>query len=441
MNPASGGNTPATATLHADVAVIGGGVVGHGIAWEARRSGRSVVLIDESPGTGASWAAAGMLAPVSELHYQEEELLELMLESSALWPAFAGALADGGRDTGYLPTPTLAVGADPADRRALMDLREVQRASGLVVEPLTVREARSREPLLSPGISCALDIPADHQVDPRRLVASLAAALAEHTPGSLTAVTGARQGYAVREHAAGLLWDRAGVCGVRLTGGGTVRAAETVVANGLGAGSLEGLPEGLRLPLRPVYGDILRLRIPERLRPLLTATVRGMVRGAPVYLVPRRDGTVVIGATQREDDLSGPSAGGVYQLLRDAQSLVPAVAELELLESTARARPGTPDNAPLLGRVPIGSVPTGRAPSGSGSGSATAVAGLIVATGFFRHGVLLTPAAAVICRELMDGFEDGRWDAFRPGRFSPELSASGSAPAGTVTFDQNKEPA
>jgi len=209
-----------------------------------------------------------------------------------------------------------------------------------------------------------------------------------------------------------------------------------VVANGLGAGSLEGLPEGLRLPLRPVYGDILRLRIPEHLRPLLTATVRGMVRGAPVYLVPRRDGTVVIGATQREDDLSGTSAGGVYQLLRDAQSLVPAVAELELLESTARARPGTPDNAPLLGRVP-----TGRVPSGSGSGSGTAVAGLIVATGFFRHGVLLTPAAAVICRELMDGFEDGRWDAFRPGRFSPELSASGSPTPGTVTFDQNKEPA
>jgi glycine oxidase len=452
MNPGSGGITAATATLHADVTVIGGGVVGHGIAWEARRSGRSVVLIDEAPGTGASWAAAGMLAPVSELHYQEEELLELMLDSSARWPAFAAALADGGRDTGYLPTPTLAVGADPADRRALMDLREVQRASGLVVEPLTIREARSREPLLSPGISCALDIPADHQVDPRRLVESLAAALAEHTPGSGTAVAGAWKGYAVREHAAGLLWDNEGVCGVRLTGGGTVLAGETVVANGLAAGSLDALPEGLRLPLRPVYGDILRLRVPERLRPLLTATVRGMVRGVPVYVVPRRDGTVVIGATQREDDLSGPSAGGVYQLLRDAQSLVPAVAELELLETTARARPGTPDNAPLLGRVPAG-----RAPSGAGR----SVAGLIVATGFFRHGVLLTPAAAAVCRELMEGVEDARWAAFRPGRFSPELSASGAAAvsagkphsagnpssagdpysSGTVTFDQDKEPA
>jgi glycine oxidase len=288
-------------------------------------------------------------------------------------------------------------------------------------------------------------------VDPRRLVESLATALAEHTPGSRTAVAGAWKGYAVREHAAGLLWDGAGVCGVRLTGGGTVMATETVVANGLAAGSLDGLPEGLRLPLRPVYGDILGLRVPERLRPLLTATVRGMVRGVPVYVVPRRDGTVVIGATQREDDLSGPSAGGVYQLLRDAQALVPAVAELELLESTARARPGTPDNAPLLGRVPSGRAASGRSLAGAGR----SVAGLIIATGFFRHGVLLTPAAAAICRELMDGVEDGRWDAFLPGRFSPTLSASGAAAvsagtpfssvkpysAGTVTFDQNKETA
>ena len=82
------------------------------------------------------------------------------------------------------------------------------------------------------------------------------------------------------------------------------------MANGLGAGSLEGLPEGLKLPLRPVYGDILRLRVPERLRPLLTATVRGMVRGVPVYLVPRQDGTVVIGATQREDGGPAPAQAG-----------------------------------------------------------------------------------------------------------------------------------
>src|SRR6478752_6017433 len=184
-----------------DVAVIGGGVIGHGIAWEARRSGRSVALIDDAPGSGASWAAAGMLAPVSELHYQEEGLLALMLEAARLWP-------------------------------------------GLAVKPLTVREARAREPLLSPGISCAFDIPADHQVDPRRLLARIDTLLA--ADGRFTAVT---------RRAAGLLWDGGRVAGVGLEGGGELRAGETIVANGLGAAELQGLPEGLALPLRPVYGD------------------------------------------------------------------------------------------------------------------------------------------------------------------------------------------
>jgi glycine oxidase len=419
-------------TLKADVAVIGGGVIGHSIAWEAKRSGRSVVVIDDAPGSGASWAAAGMLAPVSELHYQEEDLLELMLEASARWPGFAADLTEAaGTNPGYLTTPTLTVGADAADRQALLDLRAVQQANGLTVEPLTIREARRREPLLGPGIACALDTPADHQVDPRLLVACLRQVLARHTGGTGSSgsyVAGAAEGYAVPDRAAGVLWRDGAVAGVRLTGGGTVLAGETVVANGLHAAELNGLPLNLHLPLRPVHGDILRLAVPSHLQPLVTSTVRGLVRGVPVYIVPRQDGTVVIGATQREDALgrdSGStagavSAGGVYQLLRDAQVLVPAVAELELLECTARARPGTPDNAPLLGRVPLAGGGAGAQSGHTGPGAAEPrhVEGLIIATGFFRHGVLLAPAAAAICRDLLDGAEDARWAVFNPCRFS-----------------------
>ncbi|SEP62207.1 FAD-dependent oxidoreductase [Arthrobacter sp. OV608] len=437
-------STPAGSTIQADVAVIGGGVIGHGIAWEAQRSGRSVVLIDDAPGSGASWAAAGMLAPVSELHYQEEGLLELMLDSSTRWPDFvAGLRAASGADPGYITTPTLAVGADAADRRALMDLRAVQQANGLTVEPLTVREARQREPLLSPAIACALDTPADHQVDPRLLVDCLRRALAGQgscrvkgtrdegangrTGGGSTAVAGAVDGYSVPDKARGLLWQDGAVAGLRLAGGGTVLARETVVANGLHAAELESLPEGLHLPLRPVYGDILRLAVPRHLQPLVTSTVRGLVRGVPVYIVPRRDGTVVIGATQREDapaTAHAVSAGGVYQLLRDAQVLVPAVAELELLECTARARPGTPDNAPLLGRVPT---------THGIAGQAGHVPGLIVATGFFRHGVHLTPAAAAICRDLLDGREDPRWAPFNPARFNATPAATTLFPTGRLS--------
>ncbi|OFI40091.1 glycine oxidase ThiO [Arthrobacter sp. SW1] len=400
---------PRTPAVTADVAVIGAGIVGLGIALEARRSGRSVVVIDPAPASGATFAAAGMLAPVSELHYQEEDLLELMLASSQLWPAFVEGLDAAPGGTGYRTTPTLAVGADAADRRAFADLRDVQLGLGLEVRTLPLREAREREPLLSPQISCAFDIPGDHQVDPRRLAEAILHALGKHAPDHGTWVAGAEDGYLLRSAAAGLLRTDGAVTGVRLADGSDIHATETIIANGLAAPALQDLPEGLSLPVRPVYGDILRLRVPQHLQPLLTATVRGLVRGVPVYIVPREDGTVVIGASQREDgpsSASAVSAGGVYQLLRDAQVLLPAVAELELLECTARARPGTPDNAPLLGRV--------RMPDDGGD-----VPGLIVATGFFRHGVLLTPAAAAICADLLDGRHDERWDKFRPDRFTP----------------------
>lgn len=389
-------------TAPLDVAVIGAGIVGLGIAWEAVRSGRSVAVIDPAPGTGASFAAAGMLAAVSEYHYQEEELLGLMLASARRWPEFADPL---GAEAGYLRTPTLCVAGDGADRQALADLRAVQEAHGLGVRTLGVREARALEPMLAPAIAGAFEITADHQVDPRRLVAAILARLGPEA--------------VIRRRAEGLVWAGERVAGVRLDDGAELLARETIVANGLGARELGSLP--VPLPLRPVYGDILRLRVPERLRPLVTATVRGLVRGKPVYVVPRQDGTVVIGATQREDGSDAVSAGGVYELLRDAQALVPAVAELELTETTARARPGTPDNAPLLGRVAARFAPSGAADDGGD------VPGLIVATGFFRHGVLLTPAAARICVELLDGATEPRWDAFRPDRFAPARESASSA--------------
>ena len=383
-----------------DVAVIGGGVIGLGIAWTLAHSGRSVVVIDPDPAGGATFAAAGMLAAVSELHYREEALLELMLASSKLYPDFIDSLGTDSDATGYQRTTTLNVGADAADRQALADLRAVQVANGLGVEPLTVREARVLEPLLSPQVSGAFLVEQDHQVDPRRLTERIQFALTALAPNGQDAV--------LRVRACGLLHADATdassrVTGVALADGSSIQADEVVVANGLWAGELDGLPEHLRLPLRPVYGDVLRLRVPEHLRPLLTCTVRGLVHGVPVYLVPRTDGTLVIGATQREDGSGVVSAGGVYQLLRDAQALVPAVSELELIETTARARPGTPDNAPFLGRV------------GCSNGD---IAGLIIATGFFRHGVLLTPVAAAYCLQLIEGSADDRWRNFRPDRFS-----------------------
>ena len=390
-----------------DVAVIGAGIVGLGIAWTVAQSGRTVIVIDPAPASGATFAAAGMLAPVSELHYQEEGLLDLTLASAALYPAFVTALEADGACTGYQITRTITVGADAADRQSLSDLRQVQLGHGLIVEPLTIRQARSMEPMLSPQLSGAFSVEQDHQVDPRQLAERLESSLAMWAKREKWT-----HSHLSRQSATGLLHSNATntssrVTGVALADGSTVTAGEVIVANGLAASNLHGLPDWLNLSLRPVYGDILRLRVPEHLQPLLTATIRGVVRGNPVYLVPRSDGTVVLGATSREDGSAAVSAGGVHQLLRDGQVLVPAVAELELIETTARARPGTPDNAPLLGRVSNDSEQFG-----------DDIAGLIIATGFFRHGVLLTPIAAQVCLQLLDGTPDARWNRFRPDRFS-----------------------
>lgn len=367
-----------------DVAVVGGGIIGLGIAWEAIRRGHTVTVVDPAPAAGATHAAAGMIAPASELHYREEHLLQLTLNSASRYPEFISSLAWTGIDPGYRKTGTMVLAFDGADRRALADLQAVQTLHSLSVEQVTLREARRSEPMIGPAATAAFRAPEDHQVDPRKLAASLLAAVSA-------------RGRLIQERASRL--ERVGgrVTGVILDDGTFLAARHTIVANGLAAADFEGLP--CELPLRPVYGDILRLRVPVALQPLLTHTVRGLVRGHPVYIVPREDGTVVLGATMREDGSSAVSAGGVYQLLRDAQQLIPAVAELELEEILCRARPGTPDNAPLLGGV-------------------AGLDGLIIATGFFRHGVLLAPATAAICVDLLEGKPaPPGLDRYRPDRF------------------------
>lgn len=394
---------PGTA-LH--VAVIGGGIVGLAIAWEASRRGHRVTLMDPAPADGATHAAAGMLAPVSELHYQEESLLNLTLPSSGAYEKFTADLeAASGMETGYHRTRTLVAAIDAADRQTLQDLRCVQVGLGLHVEELTTRQARSVESLLGPQLTGAFLVPGDHQVDPRSMATALQTALAQQPVMRMVKVSASALIH-------GDALDPDAVTGVLLETGEQIDADEVVLANGLGAADVLGVPAGLRLPLRPVHGDILRLRVPEHLRPLITSTVRGLVHGSPIYVVPRQDGTVVIGATQRENGSAELSAGGVYELLRDAQALIPAVAELELIEAICRTRPGTPDNAPLLGRC--------RHHDGSD------VRGVVIATGFFRHGVLLAPIAALICADLINRNEPGiDIEQFRPDRFSRAMHSTG----------------
>ena len=348
-----------------DVAVAGGGLIGLSIAWRAARRGLSVTVVDDAPGTGASAAAAGMLAPVTEAGYREEPLLRLGLASLERWPAFAAELeAAAGLPVGLRTVGTLVVGFDDDDVRALDALHAFQLELGLAAERLTPRNARRREPSLTPRVRGGLLVSGDHSVDGRAVHAALLAA-AEAAGVEL-----------VRDRVAELVVDGGRAAGLRLAGGRTVAAGSVVLALGARSGQLPGVPP---LPVRPVKGQILRLAGADG---LLDGTVRALVRGRQVYLVPYGGDRLVVGATT-EDRGFDPTvtAGGVHDLLHDAIDVVPGITELELVETLARWRPGTPDNAPLLG------------PSG--------VPGLVLATGHHRNGALLTPVTADLVAELL----------------------------------------
>jgi glycine oxidase len=371
-----------------DVVVVGGGLIGVAIAWRCAQRGVSVLVVDPTPGAGASHAAAGMLAPVTELHYGEEALLRLNLLSAQRYPAFVAELeAAAGASVGYRTEGTLAVALDNDDRAVLSDLQAFQASLGLDVETLTAREARRLEPMLDPGIRGALHVRSDHSVDNRLL---------------MTALLGAAGKVGVqlaRARVDELSCGSDGVLGVRAAGTDH-RASTVIVAAGSWSGSIAGLPPGLLPPVRPVKGQILRLGTPTAYGTVLTRTVRGFVRGSGVYLVPRANGEIVVGASVEERGFdSTVTAGAMYELLRDAHTLVPAVTELSVTEFVAGLRPGSPDNAPLIGP--------------------TAMPGLLLATGHFRNGVLLAPVTADLVTDLvMTGSLPADVAAFTPARFA-----------------------
>ncbi|HSZ40232.1 MAG TPA: glycine oxidase ThiO [Trebonia sp.] len=375
--------------MNPDVVVVGGGVIGTAIAWRAAlRSRRRVTIID--PGGDAdkaSLVAAGMLGPVSESVFGEEELLALNLLAVARFPEFNRELETAaGTATGLRTEGTLSVAYDSGDLAALRRLADFRHGIGLRAEVLAARECRRLEPFLAPNVSGGLLAPGDLSVDNRRYVRALREAAAN---AGVEVIRG--KVATVSEHAPGEV-------AVTLTTGELITATSVVVAAGWATGAIDGVPEAIRKAVRPVKGQILRLRHPGSLPPILTRTIRALVQGRDIYLVPRADGELVVGATQEERDDTDATAGAVHDLLRDAQTAVPAVSELILAEISVGLRPGSADNGPIVGAVSDG---------------------VIVATGHFRNGILLSAATADAVAALLSGGEPERqWSAFTPGRLS-----------------------
>lgn len=363
-----------------DVVVVGGGAVGLGVAWRCAAAGASVRVVDSSGGRGATWAAAGLLAPVTEVHYGEEPLLALNLESSARYPSFVAELEEAsGGSTGYRQCGTLMVALDADENRALDELYRFQSSLGLEVRRLTGRDTRAEEPGLAPNVRGGILVEGDHQVDNRALLGALRAACeragVEMVADTVKAVEVAHG----RVEAIVTAAEGALACGT------------VVLAAGSWSGSVEGLPPDAVPRVRPVKGQLLHLKG--------DVLARRNLRGVDAYLVPRADGRLVVGATVEERGWDTTvTAGAVFELLRAAYELLPGTAELELTEAVAGLRPGSPDNAPLIG------------PS--------SVEGLLLATGHYRNGVLLTPVTADAIAAMVTGEGVPPWaEPFLPTRF------------------------
>jgi glycine oxidase len=378
-------------TRSVDVAIVGGGIVGLATAWRLRRDGRSVAVIDPTPATAATHAAAGMLAPVSEVTYGETALLRLAMESLERYPAFVAAVeAEIGRPVGLRREGTLIVATDAGDRAMLVDLHAFQTSLGLSATMLTSRECRAVEATLAPEVRGGLLVDSDHSVDNRRLAAALIDLL--DAAGAL-----------VRDRVTAVIIDGNRATGVDLAAGTTLAASAVVIAAGPWSPTIDGVPDAVRPPVRPVKGEILRLRSTGSI-PLPTHSIRGLVNGHEIYLVPRADGELVVGATVEDMGFdTAVRAGAVRELLRDARAVMPAIDEYELVESFAALRPGSPDNAPIIGRSEID--------------------GLLVASGHYRNGILLAPITADLIAAIIEGSvsdsDQELLDVASPQRFAP----------------------
>jgi glycine oxidase len=368
-----------------DSIIVGGGIIGLSIGWRASQLGLSVLILDRSdPPDAASTVAAGMLAPVTETTFGEDALLRLNLEGARRWKAFAEELSfAAGVNLAAHRRGILHTALDRDQSEALSRLYEYQQELGLEVEWLSSMACRRLEPSLHPSTRAGILAGGDWAVDPRAVLDALRTVLR-------AAGASVRHGAEVTRVEGG---DRPSVT---LAGGDRLETGTVVVAAGPWSGRVPGVPAGIAKAIRPVKGQILRLKPSAD----LPAPITHVVRSEDVYLVPRPGGEVVVGATVEEKGFdTAPTAGGIFELLRAADELVPGIREMEVGEVGAGLRPATPDNAPLLGVIEPG---------------------LAIATGHYRNGVLLAPVTA-----------DGIAELLAKGELPPEL-----APFDPYRFDR-----
>jgi len=348
------------------VLIVGGGLVGLSCAYELATRGVTVTLVDPAPALGATRAAAGMLGAVSETHFGETDHAPLLLSAAAAWPAFAAAIvAASGIDIAFHASGTLLCGVTQSDRVEMDRLAALHLNLGLETREVNRSELRTIEPSLSARITRAHLVSSDHQVDGRATAGALQAIVrrlgACFVPQSVISIAPQPSGVTVTDNV-----------------GHTYEVDHVVVAAGSKVNSIEGLNRDLVPKVRPVKGEILRLFDPQR---SLRHVIRAMVAGRSVYLVPRPNGEVVLGATSFENsDDETVRAVAVFELLSDARSVFPGLDELSFMEASAGLRPARDSGNPFIAR----------------DGDHITVLG-----GHNRNGILLSPITAAVAAGLI----------------------------------------
>jgi glycine oxidase len=366
-------------TRNFEAVIAGGGLIGGAIALELALAGVRVAVFDQGePGREASWAGAGILSPAPESP-ATIPLVPLGKVSMALYPEFVARVEEvSGHDVGFRARGGLEALFSRDAARELSTHVALQHGWGLKAEALSAEDARELEPGLSPEVEAAVLRPDEASVDNREL--TQAVLKAARKSGAETFAHRKVKG----------IWREKGYCAGLQLENEKVSAKWTIIAAGSFSANITGV-DGYA-PVRPAKGQMVALRA-ERLK------IERVLWSDKIYLVPRNDGRILAGATVEYVGFDKKvTVGGLRKILDGAIELVPDLAQAEVEETWAGLRPDSPDHLPILGPAEI--------------------EGLVIATGHFRSGILLTPITARLIREwITEQSVSVDWERFNPLRF------------------------
>jgi glycine oxidase len=365
---------------HLDVAIAGGGLIGSAIALELAQAGLSVGVFEKGePGREASWASAGILSPAPEAPGMIP-IVPLAKASMDLYPGFVANVEEiSGQSVGFRPFGTMDALFSRDAARDLSTLIALHHGLGLRAEPLRPEEARELEPALSPDVEAAALRPEEASIDNRALTRAVLQA-ARNSGAEI-----------FPDHDVEAIWREKGRCAGLKLRNENVSAKWTIIAAGCFSANIEGV--AAYAPVRPAKGQMVSMRADE-------LKVERVLWSEKVYVVPRNDGRILAGASVEYVGFDKHvTAGAVEKILSDAIELVPGLAKARIEETWAGLRPDSPDHLPILGPSDLD--------------------GLLIATGHFRSGVMLTPVTARLMREwITQQWVSVDWERLSPMRFA-----------------------